>query len=101
MKRRPPSDRKFDEQAVNEIRHSKTTNAAEAQRRGCSRECIRQIRAGLLYRDLWDPTLAVGTVSCLRCNHWGDGGCTLGFPEAITDGPEFARECASWMEAKG
>jgi hypothetical protein len=100
MSRRPPSDRRFDAQAILQIRAAETSNAAEAKLRNCSKEFIRQIRAGLMYRDLWDPAFAVGTVTCLRCVHWGDGGCTLGHQDPIEEGPEFARECAAWVEGK-
>jgi len=98
MTGRSPEHRRFDAQAIIAIRAADTSNAAEAKLRGCSKECIRQIRVGLLYRDMWDPSLAVGTVSCLRCLHWMDGGCSLDIPEAIEIGPEFARECAAWGE---
>jgi hypothetical protein len=99
MSRQPPIDRRFDAQAILQIRAAQTSNTAEAKLRGCSKEFIRQIRAGLVYRDLWDPALAVGTVSCLRCIHNPDGRCRLDIPEAIEIGPQFARECSAWMEA--
>ena len=36
--------------------------------------------------------------SCHNCVHWSDGGCTLRLPEAITTGPQFARQCAAYGE---
>ena len=94
----PP--RRFDSVTVAAIRSSSTTHAEEARIRRCSRENIRQIRAGILYRDLWDPGLTPGSVSCHGCVHWSDGGCTLGFADPITRGPGFARECAAYWEKK-
>ena len=50
--RKPPSDRRFDAELIREIVMSSATNAALAREYGCSKELIRQIRAGLVYQDL-------------------------------------------------
>ena len=98
MSRRPPASRRFDDATVLAIRQADTSLAQEAQRQGCSRELIRQIRSGLIYRHLLPEGFVPGTVSCLRCIHWGDGGCTLGHEDPIEEGPQFARECAAYAE---
>jgi len=97
MSRRPPADRRYDAQAILQIKAAKTSNAAEAKIRCCSKEFIRQVRAGLVYKDLWDPALAIGSVSCLRCVHRGSP-CDLEIPEAKTEGPDYAKECLYWKE---
>lgn len=48
----PPGDRRFNREQVDEIIRSGASNAELAQQYGCSRELIRQIRAGELYRDV-------------------------------------------------
>lgn len=50
--RKPPCGRRFDAETVQEIVGSPATNAALAREHGCSRELIRQIRAGDIYQDL-------------------------------------------------
>jgi hypothetical protein len=88
----------LDDATVLAIRRAKTTLAEEAKLRGRSRELIRQIRSGLIYKHLLPAGFVPGTISCLRCVHWGDGGCALCLPEALEIGPQFARECAAYGE---
>ena len=107
------SSRRFDDATVRAIRSARTSLSEEAKVRGCSKELIRQIRSGLAYRDSWDPGLAAGSVSCLRCIHWepdqteleyvGDrkkvriieaAHCGLGLPDPAEEGPGFARQCS-------
>lgn len=96
----PPVERRFDAATILAIKNSTGSQRAVARQYGCSAAMVGLIRSGQAYRDLWDPALAVGTISCLNCIHWGDGGCSLGLPEAIEIGPQFARECAAWGEVK-
>jgi hypothetical protein len=93
--------RQFDAATVKAIRAATTSHKDEALLRGCSKEAIRQIRAGIIYADTFDPTLALRpvSVSCLRCHHWTDNHCRLDFPEPVEEGPEFARECSAWVRA--
>ena len=51
---------------------------------------------------------AVGSVAgaavvhrlCSSCTHASEGGCGLGFPEAVND-PTFASLCAAWLPIGG
>jgi hypothetical protein len=90
--------KRLDDATVLAIRRAKTSLSEEAKIHGCSKELIRQIRSGLIYKHLLPEGFVPGTISCLRCVHWGDGGCALCLPEALEIGPQFARECAAYGE---
>ena len=96
--RLPPSDRRFDVETIMAIKASVGSQKEIGLRFGCSPTMVGSIRRGEAYRDLWDPGLTPGSVSCHGCVHWSDGGCTLGFADPITRGPGFARECAAYWE---
>jgi len=90
-------ERLIDDAAVMAIRQSTDSYQLLADRYGCSRELIRQIRNGLIYKDLlphWfrSPATA-GDPTCQQCIHWSDG-CSMGFPEVEIEGPRFARDCS-------
>ena len=83
------------------------THAAIAERFGCHRETVRLVRFGRRWADVapdlerLDP--AASGANCYLCCHWsqGDGdnpaGCTLGIPEAATDGQIYARGCGAYL----
>ena len=86
-----------------------------ARQVGVSRECVRQVRSGQLYRSYCPdlPRLAPGVLqlSCNDCVHFvrerlrrrvngidRTGGCGLGIPEC-TEGFAFARGCGAFAHA--
>ena len=83
------------------------THAAIAERLGCHRETVRKVRLGLQWPDILpdlprlDP--ATSGANCYLCCHWrrgkGDdpGACSLGIPEAATDGQLYARGCGAYL----
>lgn len=96
---RPCRKRKIDSAAVMEIRRSDENYQVLAAQHGCSRELIRQIRDGSIYKDLlpgWfrSPPKA-GDPTCNQCRFWSDG-CSMGFPDAEIEGPRFARDCSAF-----
>lgn len=91
------ADRLIDDAAVMAIRQSTDGYQLLADQYGCSRELIRQIRIGLIYKDLlpeWfrSPPTA-GDPTCRQCKFWSDG-CSMGFPDVEIEGPRFARDCS-------
>ena len=99
----PEAKRLIDNAAVMAIRQSTDDHKSLAKRYGCSRELIRQIRNGSIYKDLlpeWfrSPPKA-GDPTCEQCKFWSDG-CSMGFPDPEIEGPRFARDC-SVFEVEG
>ena len=99
----PKAERLIDDATVIAIRQSTDGHQSLADQHGCSRELIRQIRSGLIYRDLlpeWfrSPPKA-GDPTCEQCRFWSDG-CSMGFPDAELEGPRFAHDC-SVFEVEG
>ena len=89
--------RLIDDAAVIAIRQSTDNYQLLADQHGCSRELIRQIRNGLIYKDLlpgWFRSPAkAGDPTCEQCKFWSDG-CSMGFPDPEIEGPRFARDCS-------
>ena len=99
----PSFGRLIDDAAVMAIRQSTDGYQLLADQHGCSRELIRQIRNGSIYKDLlpeWfrSPPKA-GDPTCEQCKFWSDG-CSMGFPDAEIEGPRFAHDC-SVFEVEG
>jgi hypothetical protein len=93
----PRVERLIDDATVMAIRQSTDGHQSLADQHGCSRELIRQIRNGSIYKDLlpyWfrSPPKA-GDPNCQQCKFWSDG-CSMGFPDAEIEGPRFARDCS-------
>ena len=93
----PDAKRRINDSAVMAIRQSTDSYQLLADQHGCSRELIRQIRSGLIYKDLlpgWfrSPPKA-GDPNCEQCKFWSDG-CSMGFPDPEIEGPWFARDCS-------
>ena len=93
----PDAKRLIDDAAVMAIRQSTDSYQLLADQHGCSRELIRQIRSGLIYKDLlpgWfrSPPKA-SDPNCEQCKFWSNG-CSMGFPDPETEGPWFARDCS-------
>ena len=98
-----PHQLRFSEADVRLILQSpdRTLNSLAAEL-GCSRETVRQVRRGLSYIDV-HPELPrqgarpapppAGAPSCLRCNHWQNDDCGIGFPDPLEEGPGFAADC--------
>lgn len=95
-----PTRRTIDPQIIRRIREGAESNVWWAKELNCSKELIRQIRAGMLYRDLLMPTDAIGSPSCERCQHWrgpeAAEPCDLGHRDPLSDGPGFARICVTY-----
>jgi hypothetical protein len=95
--------RRFGAQQIAEIVALKDTATLRAigQQFGCSPETVRQIFAGILYRDLlpenYRPAPGPNDPSCERCREWrgpdAEHPCRMGFPDPAIEGPGFARDC--------
>lgn len=98
---RTPAPRLTDEQVAEIISHRNVGHGTMARKFNKSREIIRSIRYGKLYRTVcpdlerWDP--AQGCATCLRCANWRDDHCGFGFPDPIEEGLMFARECLQFQ----
>jgi hypothetical protein len=91
-----------------------STHNQIAKQVGVSRECVRQVRTGQLYKAICPelPRLAPGsfTLNCADCTHFvrerlrrrggSDriGYCGLGIPECL-EALEFARGCGAFAHA--
>ena len=104
--------RKISTEAVLAIRASNDGYQALADQHGCSRELIRQIRNGRIYRDLlpeWfrEPAKA-GDPTCEQCEFYVGAkqeqleeegqaaSCSLGIPEFETEGVRAAWDCSAF-----
>lgn len=64
---------------------------------------------GYRHRDLIAPPIAPapapGDPSCERCREWlgpdAEHPCRFGFPEPVSEGPGFARDCAVFAVVEG
>ena len=93
----PKAERLIDDATVMAIRQSTDGHQLLADQHGCSRELIRQIRSGLIYKDLlpdwFKGPFKAGDPTCNQCRFWSDG-CSMGFPDPEIEGPRFARDCS-------
>jgi hypothetical protein len=78
------------------------SNRDIAEQIDCTRETVRLIRAGALYRGVHPELLRPGTPrpkpdamtpSCDKCSHWKGERCGFGFPDPILEGLLFASDC--------
>lgn len=97
--------------AVMAIRQSTDSLESLAAQHGCSRELIRQIRSGLIYKDLlpeWFRAPArASDPTCKQCKFYveakpeqikvdaQDHKCDLGIPEFETQGLRAIRDCSA------
>jgi len=92
------SHRKLNAEQVAAVIASAESHRALGQIYGVSGECIRQIRQGIIYRDLlpegYRPPPRRGDPSCERCKLWEGESCGMGFPDPLEEGPGFARDCS-------
>jgi hypothetical protein len=101
---RRPGARRFSAEQIAEMVALKgtTTLRAIGQQFGCSGETVRQIFAGMLYRDSlpenYRPAPGPGDPSCEHCREWRGETCSLGFPDPIEEGPGFARDCNLYVK---
>jgi hypothetical protein len=101
--------RRFDDATIKSIRESPDGRRVLAKRHGCSEELIRAIRVGKLYRDLLPEGFrsppGPADPSCETCREWlgfeADHPCRFGFPEPVSEGPGFARDCAVFQVVEG
>ena len=104
-----PRLRRFDADTIKAIRESLDGQSALAKRYDCSQELIKAIRRGLLYRDLLPESFrqppGPADPSCEHCREWlgfeADHPCRFGFPEPVSEGPGFARDCAVFQVVEG
>ena len=110
----PEAKRLIDNAAVMAIRQSTDNHKSLAKRYGCSRELIRQIRNGSIYKDLlpeWFRAPAkAGDPTCEQCEFYvkakqgqldeegQDKSCSLGIPEFETEGVRAARDCSAFAD---
>lgn len=73
---------------------------------GLSRETVRKVRYGLQWADLAPELERLDQASqgafCSWCVHWkaaGTGSCTLGIPEAVSEGQLHARGCGAFKRS--
>jgi len=104
-RRRAPGDLDLsDEQLLMILQQQELNNSELSRMLGCSRELIRQVRAGLVYRDRL-PHIRRGVEApvqdlgrrCEQCNQWL-GYCTMGFPDPLIEGTAFANECVTFTQ---
>lgn len=83
------------------IRATPTSAMLLAQAYGCSVgmiDAIRAGRAGSLSAEspVSAPAMAGHGVSCCRCIHWSSGleQCSIGFPDPLVEGVNFAHDCS-------
>lgn len=105
------AERLIDNAAVMAIRQSTDGHQLLADQHGCSRELIRQIRNGSIYKDLlpeWfrSPPKA-GDLTCRQCQFYVKAkleqieveaqkeSCSLGIPEFETEGVRAIRDCSA------
>lgn len=107
----PGAKRLIDNAAVLAIRQSTDNHQELANQYGCSRELIRQIRNGKIYRDLlpkWFRAPAKdGDPTCRQCQFYVEAkpeqvevdaqeqSCSLGIPEFETQGVRAIRDCSA------
>jgi hypothetical protein len=92
--------RRLDEPTIRRILQSPASHGVLARELGVHRSAISQIRLGKIHAAIapelprWQPDL-----SCCVCIHWhpGDKVCSLDFPDPVLEGPQFARECSTFL----
>lgn len=102
-RRRAPGARDLtDEQLLMILQRVDLNNCQLARIMNRSPELIRQVRAGLVYRDRLPQIIrAVETRApdkgqrCEQCNQWL-GYCAMGFPDPLIEGTAFANECVTF-----
>lgn len=91
-------NRRFDAATIKIIRESMDGRRKLAKQYGCSPEMIRQIRHGVVYKDLLPEGFRAppkqSDPSCERCRYWQADACGMGFPDPAEEGPGFARDCS-------
>jgi hypothetical protein len=108
----PDAKRLIDDATVIAIRQSTDGYQSLADQHGCSRELIRQIKNGSIYKDLlpeWFRAPAkAGDPTCEQCEFYvkakqgqldeeGQGeSCSLGIPEFETEKVRAARDCSAF-----
>jgi hypothetical protein len=94
---RKPSPRRkgrIPDETIARILEDNRSLATWALELGVSRELIRKIRVGGVYRlAMPDLLRRNNAASCHQCQHWVDGSCGYGFPDPLEEGPSFAAEC--------
>jgi len=97
------SHRKLNAEQVAAVIASAKSHRALGQIYGVSGECIRQIRQGIIYRDLlpegYRPPPRRGDPSCEHCRYWESESCGMGFPDPLEEGVGFARDCSLYEKA--
>lgn len=89
-----------------------TSDVAVSKQLGISREAVRQVRVGITYGNLHTDlprrvTQAVSAtttqltdikLTCTYCSNWRDvTGCLFEVPDCISEGIEFASDCALYI----
>lgn len=97
--------RRFTAEQIEQICKLKNQQSQRAigQQFNCSAELIRQVWAGIIYRDLlpdwYQPNPRPGDPSCTRCREWRGDACRMGFPDPVLEGVGFARDCSLYEVA--
>jgi DNA-directed RNA polymerase subunit M/transcription elongation factor TFIIS len=105
IRRSQGTKRRLPDAAVVAIRNALGSKQAIANEYGVSRELVRQIQAGELYRDLlpegFQRPPGLNDPSCERCREWrgleSADPCRMGFPDPVVEGVGFARDCSLYQ----
>ena len=80
---------------------STTSLRVLAKRYKCHPSTLSLVRLGKTHSDIAPHIPRWSTVQrCENCIHWLSELCSLGFPDPISEGTSFARECATFMRSK-
>jgi hypothetical protein len=113
VRRNPKADRRFSDETILAIRKqgaSGNANWAQIGRNfNCSREMVRQICYGLIYRDSLPKDFrrppGPADPKCDHCVEWmgteAEYPCRLGVPDPIIEGVGFARDCEFYETKRG
>lgn len=96
------STRLSDDQVRLALTRMDVSNIKMGRLLGCSAEMVRQIRCGMVCRDVLPelirprdkrPPAPSDGPRCDRCEHWTGERCDWGFPDPLEEGLGFARDC--------
>jgi hypothetical protein len=86
---------KHSDSMIRRVLISRQPSAELAERYQCSTSTINRIRRGEYFTDRYRDLPRWGSRLCNDCKHWlNDERCGLQFPDALQEGPLYARDCS-------
>ena len=86
---------KHSDSMIRRVLVSRQPSAELAERYECSTSTINRIRRGKSFLDRCRDLPRWGSRLCNDCKHWlNDERCGLQFPDALQEGPLYARDCS-------